>query len=200
MGYTRTKEQLTVAPAIEPVSVGEAAYACRIFGHDEDAWLATEITSARKRLEKLCWSSFITQTWDFWWDRFWWKMFIPYGPIYPRNSVSAVSVFEYRISVGPWPWTPVPSTIWELSEERELPFARLQYLQTWPITRGYRDDIHIQVQLGYGPNPSDVPEPIREMILLMVANRYMNRGDVAGDLPIPERAWNLVTDYRFKEF
>ena len=195
--YTRTKELLLVPPAIEPVSVDEAARQCRVSGHDEDEYLAGLITTARKYLEDVCWSAFITQTWQYWWDRYWWKMFIPRPPL---QSVASIKYIPPTVQPQPDPasYLTLDTSIWEVSSENQLPFVRLQYLRTWPITRGYRDDVTMQVKVGYGDAPSDVPMPIRQAIKLLVTHMFNVRGDEAPQ-EMPPAINHLIQNYRFKE-
>ena len=194
--FTRTKESLFAAPTIEPVSLDDLKRHCRVSGDEDDAYLADLIVVARQHLEQICWSSFITQTWDYYWDRFWWKMFIPRPPL-----LTVVS-FQYT-PPGGGALLSIPTSIWELSCENQCPFARLEYLQTWPLTRGYRDDVVMRVTSGYGPAASDVPMPIRHAVKLLAAYMYLNRGDELAANPsgagIAMGLDALITSYRFNE-
>lgn len=187
---TRTKELLITAPAIEPVSVREAAAACRIDHTTEDDYLASLIITARTHLELVCWSSFITQTWQYWWDRYWWKMFVP------RPPLQTLSWVKYTPPQGGSLVT-LDTSIYETSAENQLPFIRLQYLKTWPITRGYRDDVTAQVVTGYGSTADSVPAPIRQAIKMLVAHMYLNRGEVPAELP--PAMYTLIEPYRLKD-
>ena len=198
--YTRTKELLITPPAIEPVTIAEAAVQCRIYNYaaGEDAeGLGDLITSARSYLEQVCWSVFITQTWQYWWDRYWWKMFLPRPPL---QTVSWVKYVPPTGQPQPDPQTllTLDTSIYELSAENQVPFLRLQYLRTWPITRGYRDDVTAQVVVGYGSKATDVPLPIRQAIKLLVSHLYFNRGDGPQEKLSPAIEL-LIQNYRFKE-
>jgi uncharacterized phiE125 gp8 family phage protein len=200
MAYTRTKELLITPPAVEPVTVSEAALQCRMYGYDathDPENLAALITTARQTIEGWCWASFITQTWQYWWDRYWWKMFIPRPPL---QSVAWVKYVPPTGAPQPDPQTllTLPDVIYELSSQHELPFLRLQYLQTWPITRGYRDDVSMQVTTGYGDSPSSVPGPIKQAIKLLIAYMKVNLGDVPSEPPTKVISL-LIANYRFKE-
>ena len=198
MRYTHTKQLLVTPPPIEPVSLSEAKRHCRIPDAftDDDSTIASLITSARQLLEEECWSAFITQTWDFWWDRFWWKLFVPHCPL------QQVVKFQYVSNASPWPQIDIPTSVWELSATNNLSYARLKYLQTWPLTRGYRDDVYMRVTLGYGDAPGDVPMPIRHAIKLLVGDGYNNReNSVVGvvSTKISHGVDALVAPYRLNE-
>jgi uncharacterized phiE125 gp8 family phage protein len=186
-----TKESLITAPTVEPISVEEAALHCRITPQDEYSYLQTLITAARKRLENVCWSAFVTQTWKYWLDSF-----NPQKAI-PRSPLISVSWLKYIASDGAEPTT-VASTVYETAEQNGISFLRLKYNQTWPSRRGYYDDVTLQVVCGYGATADSVPEPIRHALKLYVGHLYMNRGDEPAELPKP--IWDLLEDYRFKEF
>ena len=150
-------------------------------------------------LEEVCASSFLTQTWQYYWDRFWWKMFLPRPPL--QNVVPGS--FQYVSAFPPaFPTEPVPTNVWETSAEDQCPFVRLQYLQIWPITRGYRDDVTLQVTSGYGASPEDVPRPLRQAILMLVRDWYDVRGNILVDgtiAKLPNAVDQLIAPYRFRE-
>jgi uncharacterized phiE125 gp8 family phage protein len=195
--YTRTKEVLVTAPVIEPVSIDEQRRHCRIFHTDDDDYISSCIVAARKRLESACWSSFITQTWTYYWDRFYTRMFLPRPPLRYGIAVASVTAFQYcgPSSTGTVNYTSVGASLWEVSAEDQQPFIRVQYLQTLPTLRGYHDDVLATVKSGYGDAASDVPEPIRHAIKLYAGMLYLHRGDEPFE--IPNAVWDLLTDYRF---
>jgi uncharacterized phiE125 gp8 family phage protein len=198
---TRTKELLLVPPACEPISLDDAKRQCRVLDDNEDDYIQSLVTVARKTLERICWSSFITQTWQYWWDHFSWKLYIPRPPLrYPINTTTSVVAFEYvpPSATGSSTFVAVDPTVWELSAQDELPFLRVQYLKTMPITRGYRDDVRLTVKTGYGDSPEDVPDPIRHAIKMYVAHLYPHRGDEPAEFP--RQIWDLVEGYRYREF
>jgi hypothetical protein len=280
--YHRTNETLLVPPAIEPVSLKEAQWHLRVDESEDAPQIEALITAARVQLEQWCWSAFITQTWQYWWDRFWWKMFIPRPPVrvgYNSGPITSISTsgttatvvlspaaqdqflatlyvgqqitisgasvagyngsftitgltstgFTYTvasslseatggtaatgnnggvqqlsyllpqaISAAPSSYVPLPYSVWETSQENQLPFIRMAYLQTFPVTRGYRDDVTATVVCGYGSRASDVPAPLRHAIKILISHLYFNRGEMPA--VIPPAIDHLITPFRFKEF
>ncbi len=201
-GAKRTKELLYAAPAVEPVSLDELKRHCRVTSDEDDPDLLDMITAARQQLEEFCWSAFISQTWDYWFDGFSDRMVIP------RPPLLSVSKFQYADNDGTL--VDVGATVYELGAEHQLPFVRLQYQQTWPTTRGYRDDIYMRVTSGYGATAASVPMPIRHAIKLLAALMYMNRGDEISLMPAgpgvgPKSTMavalqSLIAPYRFTEY
>jgi hypothetical protein len=213
----RTNELLISPPAVEPITAAEAARSCRQSGDVDLDYFQGLITAARMTLENWCWSAFIQQTWQYWWDHFREKMFLPRGPVAvgfnpvvsPPNPLrplqntncGGVSSLNYllpqSVSEAPSSYVSLPPTAWETSQENQLPFIRMAYLRTFPVTRGYRDDVTAQVVCGYGPKPQDVPQPIRHAIKLMVSHLYANRGEV--DAKLPSAIMHLIEPYRLRE-
>ena len=195
--FTHTKELLTTAPAIEPVSVDEVRLHCRVPDtfHDDDAYLATLIVAARTLLEQQCWSSFVTQVWDFWWSSFDSRLFIPRGPLI------LITKFQYRSTESPYALTEIAAATYETSTENQFPFVRLAYNQTWPTSRGHADDIYMRASLGYGATAASVPMPIRHAIKLLVGDWYSNREETPGGVPrrVESRVDALIGPYRIKE-
>lgn len=189
--YSRTKELLITAPAIEPVSVEEARAHCRVLDHEDDEDLRSLIKTARQHLEEVCWSAFITQTWQYWWNSFASQMFVP------RPPLQSVTWLKYMPTIG-GEYTAVDTDLYETSSENGLWYIGRQYQQTYPTIRGHRDDVTAQVVVGYGSSASDVPMPIRQAIKLMVAHLFFVRGDEAPQ-EMPPAVWNLIQNYRFKE-
>jgi len=216
MAYHRTNESLITAPPVEPVSLADAKAHLRVDGTSDDAAITALITVARVTLEKWCWSAFIQQTWQYWFDRFWWKMNIPRGPMAvgwnavggnnpmrPQEGTAAGGVvwIKYLTPAAtndPASLITLPPALYETSAENEIPFVRQAYLKTWPVTRGYRDDVTMQVVVGYGPDASYVPTPLVQATKLLISHLYFNRGEV------PERPTraidDLITPYRLREF
>lgn len=214
--YHRTQERLIVPPAVEPITATEAARSCRQDGDFDLDYIQGLVTTARKTLEKWCWSAFIQQTWQYWFDRYYWEMFIPRGPMRtgwnapgandpmrPQEGTNCGGVVWIKYltpgaSANPSGLITLPTSIYETSEQNEIPYVRQAFLQTFPVTRGYRDDVTMRVVLGYGPNPEDVPQPLRHAIKLLVAQLYANRGEI--DAELPSAITHLIEPFRLKEF
>ena len=58
--------------------------------------------------------------------------------------------------------------------------------------------IELDIAVGFGDAASDVPEPLRQAIRLLVAHWYENRALVAGAevAPVPANAAALIAPYR----
>jgi uncharacterized phiE125 gp8 family phage protein len=160
---------LLTGPAVEPLSLAEAKAHLRIERDDENDDIAALIAGARVHVEAQTRRALITQTW---------------------RLVRDVWPVDGRIAVLPSPL-------------RELVAARVLHLDGGtqsvdislftadkagapailafnPGTLPYSDrptaGIELDVEVGYGDAPADVPQPLRQAIRLLVAHWYENRG------------------------
>ena len=61
----------------------------------------------------------------------------------------------------------------------------LPYLGSWPTATLYPvNPIEIEFVCGYGDDPEDVPERIRQAILIQIADYYQNRQTINQGQPI----------------
>jgi len=177
---------LVQGPATDPISLAEARAHCRIDIDDDDGLLAGYILAARQHVEDYIRRPLITQTFD---------LTIDYG--WPQNESSA-----FRWCSGSWydtriilPRTPVQSITYikyvdtsgvlqTLSSSQYVGPTLLDvgdyaitpaYGVTLPQARYQLAAITVRFVAGYGSNPGDVPEPIRQAILLMIGHWYENR-------------------------
>ena len=76
--------------------------------------------------------------------------------------------------------------------------ARLLFTSAPPTPGRPADGIEIDVVAGYGAAPSDVPQPLRQAILMLVANWFEHRGDddAADRIHVPASVAALVAPYR----
>lgn len=183
-------------PAHEPVSLAEAKAHLRVSGTSEDLLIASLITAARVHLEMILASGFVTQTWSWFLDE--WPRRIHLDlPLGPARSVIAIRVLGDGGVV-----TTLPASSYVLS--RSSP-PRLTRADRQPWSRGApgpasgASGIEIEVVAGYGDDADDVPRPIRQAVLLLVARWYEQRvpvdvGREASEMP-PEIA-ALIAPYQ----
>lgn len=192
MIYKRTKELLITAPDpnVEPVSVYDAAKHCNVTDHTDDDYLGELVIAARMMLEQVCWSAFITQTWQYWFNSFSTRMFIP------RPPLQSIGFVKYTAVDGTL--TTVDSAVYETSAELGFDYVRLAYQQSWPSHRGHGDSVTIEVTSGYGDSRTDVPYPIRQAIKLLVGHMYRIRGDEPPQ-QLPAAVSSLIAPYKIKQ-
>ncbi len=161
------KTVLITAPATEPITPDELKTHLRIDDPIEDAYLSGLITVARKHLEEIHWTQFVTATWDEYFDRF-------SSPLrLTRPPLISISTVKYTDTGGTL--QTLADTVYEADDIDGVGGVRLKYQQTWPVgVRGHADVVVVQFTAGYGA-ASAVPEPIKQAIKLYASFLYWNR-------------------------
>lgn len=188
--------ELVTPPVVEPISLSEAKLHLRVDVPDDDAYITSLIVAARQQAESITRRAFVTQTYKLTMDAF------PCGPIYlPRPPLQSVSSITYVDTAG------VTQT-WSASdyqvEATGGPFAppgrvAPAYGQSYPATRAVFGAVTITFVAGYGSQASDVPQAIRQAILLVLGHWYEHRElAVVGTsvVELPRSAEWLLSPYR----
>lgn len=177
---------LLVPPAAEPVTLAEAKAWLRLDTDDEDMLVTALMLAARMVVEAAIRRVLVTQTWRLVYD-FWPVAPIPVAPL---SAVTAVRVHDaagstqalapaaYRLVGGP--------------DEGRLVFPQMP-----PASGRPASGIEIDVVAGYG-GPADVPQPLKQAILMLVAQWHENRGDAEAASPdrLPPAVAALLAPYR----
>lgn len=186
---------LVTGPALEPVTLVEAKAHCRIDIEDDDGLLAGFLLSARQHAETYLRRSLITQTWDLFIDREWPTVRcggsrVPLIEI-PRPPLQSVTSVTYYDSDGTL--QTLASNQYRVSTKRHEGIIEPAYGVTWPSVRDQADTIVVRFVAGYGSLAGDIPEAIRQGILLLVGHWYQNRetvnvGNISSELPFTTEA------------
>ena len=184
-------------PAVEPIELGQAKARLRVTSTSEDLLIASLITAARVHLELALSSAFITQSWSWFLDD--WpkrvRLELPMGPV---RAITAVRVLTAGDVVATLP----PNSVL-LTGGAVPPYLSLKDRRPWtkgaPQPAYAANGIEIEFVAGFGDAPADVPAPIRQALLLLVAHWYEQRGPIevghsGADLPAMVAA--LVGPYR----
>lgn len=182
----------TSSPAFEPISVAEAKSHLRLDGAEEDALVASLILTSRLHIEAALGLALISQSWRLTLDRW------PQGgtvalPLRPVRSITAV-----RVRAADGTPTLVPADAY-LLEGQGLPPRLVATGAQLPAPGRAAAGVEIDLEAGFGALASDVPEPIRHALRLLVAHWYENREPVeigAPDAAVPPRVSELLWSYR----
>ena len=160
---------LISGPALEPVSLSEAKAHVRVDTTDEDTLISSLIAAARLHLEAFTHRVFITQTWAIYLDQ--WPQTQPLSlSVSPLQSVSSINIYDaddtfittnatdYVVDALSNP----PRILWRGPGVAPRPGRKL-------------NGIEIIVTAGYGASGTQVPEPIRQAILMLVAQWFEHR-------------------------
>lgn len=182
--------QLVTGPAYEAVPLAVVRAHLRIDHNDEDGLLAGYLLAARTYVEKITSRALISQTWRMTLDAFpTEELALPLAP------VSSVSSVTYLDDAGA---TQTVNASTYVVDTTTVP-ARLALAtgSSWP-TPAVRPGA-VSVAFVAGGTLSDVPEPLRQAILLLVGHWYENReavnvGNIVTSVPFAVDA--LLSSYR----
>ena len=177
---------LTAAPAVEPITLGEAKAFAKIDGDHDDALVTSLIATSRQQIEAALDLALVTQSWTF---------SAPAGPArtvdLPLHPVQAVDAVRHVPREG-------QQTVIEPSNIEVDAARRPVRLTLPPFAVGGR--IEIDFVAGFGATPEDVPWPIRHAVKLLVAHWHENREPAligSEQTRIPEAVSALLAPYRW---
>ncbi len=186
--------KLVTLPAIEPVTLAEAKAHLRLDTDADDAYVSALITAARERVEVFLRRAPITQVFECTIDDF---------PAYdraidlPRPPLQSVEWIRYLDTAGVL--QPLDPGIYTVdASSNEIGRIALAWNRFWPFTRYTINAITIQVTTGHGDVAEDVPQAIRQGILIEVSNLDENREDaiVGQNIPMLSLSERLLRPYR----
>ncbi|MEQ8825474.1 MAG: head-tail connector protein [Filomicrobium sp.] len=183
---------MLAAPALEPLSVEEAKEHLRVDGTSEDTLISSLIMTSRLHIEAALGLALITQTWRQTLDR-WPKDGEVKLPLRPLQSVS-----EVRVHDGKGGSAVVPTTDY-IVDAAGQPGRIVPTGVGWPLPGQKAAGIEIAFASGYGSEAVDVPAPIRQALLLLVAHWYEHRDPVeigGANVAIPAAVSRLLKPYR----
>lgn len=163
----------TSAPAVLPITLADAKAHLRVDGSDEDTLITSLIETATAHIERGYGLALITQGLtiirDGWPDN--WLVELALTPV---QSVSTITIFEVdgggiAFDAGHW-FADIIS---------HPPRIVLHGTAPWPEPGRRANGIEIAVIAGFGDAPDDVPEPIRQAVLLLVAHWVERREPVS---------------------
>ena len=185
----------TVPPAATPVSLAEAKAHCRVDDADQDSLITRLIEAATAHLDG--WTgvlgrSLVTQTWAQSFAAF------PAGrsirlPLAPVQSIASIGYRDTSDAEQV-----LASSAYHLVTDAIGARVLLDEDADWPDTHDRPDAVTVAAVCGYG-DAGDVPEAIRQAILMMVGHWFENReavgaGVLFNELPMAVQA--LLTPYR----
>lgn len=186
---------VSTEPSVEPVTVGEAKIHLRVSNTDDDAYITTLITAARKNLEIQMRRAFVNTTYKLQLDEF------PEEIVLPGGTLQSVTHLKYYDEDGvQQTWT---SSNY-LTDVYSVPGKLVRAPDIdWPSIQERTNAIEIQYVAGYGAAASNVPADIRQAILIMVAHFYEHRepiitGTIVSDVPMAVQT--IITSNKIQEF
>jgi len=176
--------QLITPPSLEPVTLADAKLHLKVDTTDDDALIARLITAARVRAEWHTGRAFVTQSWILWNDCWSERVEIPLPPL---QSVAAVTVYAPNGTA-----TAIDPSAYAVDAASQP--ARILFGCIPPTALRAINAVAIAFGAGYGDAADDVPAPVCEAILEIVAELYVHRGDGPEEISLSAQA--LLAPYR----
>ncbi len=183
---------LLTAPAAEPLTLAEAKEFLRIEHADDDGLIASLITGARGHVEAATRRALITQVWRHIADAWPESGCLEVLPA-PLRAVLAARVYR---SDGATLALDADAFVADLAR---APAVLAFTARALPAPGRIKAGIEIDLRVGYGDAATDVPEPLRQAMRLLIAHWYENRSVVARNESIavlPETIRALIAPYR----
>ena len=165
---------LVTAPAAEPVSLTQAKAHLRVDHTSDDTLITEHITAARLQAEHTTKRQLITATYDLWLNTF------PRGSqlVLPKPALQSVTTLKYTDYAGAE--TTWASSNYHVDATRVHGSLVLAYGISWPsVTLRTVNGIAVRFVAGYGA-AADVPQDIKNAMLLLIGHYYENREGVVG--------------------
>lgn len=166
----------TVPPQALPVSLAEVRAHVRLTdddGTEEDALLMGYLRSAVEYAEAYTGLALITQTIE--------QRFSAFGAemVLRRRPVQAVLEIEYQDAEdGAQTLSASVYRVAGMLSDKVAAVVRLGHSQSWPTVYGDAEAIRITYRAGFGDSHNEVPERIRQAIM-MLAGYWMNQRESA---------------------
>lgn len=187
--------QLVTPPAAEPVTLSDAKAFLRVGTGHEDDLIAQFIASARIRVEAETGRALILRTCRETLDR--WDLpgrIADQGrqfrlPLPPLISVMSVTIHDADDA----------GTVWDAAnyfvDAASDPGRIAVRSGDFPRPGRAVAGIEILFEAGYGASADDVPEALREAVMRLTADAYLNR-DGNGARPLPMTVQSLLAPYK----
>ncbi len=175
-------------PGQEPIDLPYAKTFLRVDGSDEDGLISDLIVSARLRVEALIRVSLVTRRRLYTTDKLSDSgLYINHGPVSQVHSVKAVDKDGTMHGLTPFHYT---------VDLRAVP-ARLCLNQPYRWSNFGSGTAYAEIELdsGYGSGAGDVPMPLKQAVLLLVAQGYEYRAYGTAP-PVPMMVDALLMPYR----
>ena len=159
--------KISTPPASEPVTLSEAKTHLRVDVSTDDTYITTLITAARQIVEKYLNRALINTTYTVLFDRLPTCIKLLYSP------VSSVTSISYKDTAGAS--QTLNSSLYVVDTHNEPGQITPAYGADYPSTYGQADAVTVTYVAGYGASASDVPDAIKQMILILIGDMYDNR-------------------------
>ncbi len=162
---------LVTGPTSEPLTLADAKTHLRVDIDDDDALIEALVVAAREYVERICRPqlALISQTWR-WISDVYPGTTLELRP-YPLQSVTSITVTDDAGAD-----TVVSSSDYLVDTSSEPGRVRLKSAASWPsVDLRELNGFAVEFVAGFGDDASDVPQQIRQAMLLLIGHWYENR-------------------------
>ena len=184
---------LVTAPEQEPLTLEEAKAQLRLDFDEDDALVRRLIIAARMWVEGQTKKALMTQTWDQTIDWCWPVKFgLPWIE-FEKNPVTSVTSITYQSGASPQPT--LNATQYTVVSREHSSYIAPAYGVSWPTPLSVPEAVTVRFIAGY----TDVPEPLKHAVAMLVAHWYEQRevvvtGTIVATIPMGVEA--LISPYR----
>lgn len=182
---------LTAPPAAEPVSLAEARAHLRLTHTEEDEAISMLIASARRVVEARTGLRLIAQSWTQYRDD-WPADGIATLPLAPLLSIDSLAVLGADDETA----SEIDPAHYLADRASRPPRLVLRGDRLWQRPGRRVNGIAIAATYGFGSAPGDVPEPLRQASLMLMAHWYAHRGAAGAPPPPPVSMDALLQPWR----
>lgn len=181
--------RLLTPPAVEPLTLAEAKAFLRVEHDADDAVIAALVAAARGHVEAHTRRALLTQTWRL--TREAWpadgRIVVSPSPLQALAAarVTDASGVAHELDLGGFAVDAAAAVL--VFAPGSLP------------PPGRPAGIALDITVGYGDAPADVPEPLRQAVRMLTAHWYENRGVAAAEVGaalLPLSVAALLAPYR----
>jgi uncharacterized phiE125 gp8 family phage protein len=176
------------APAVEPIDLAYAKTFLRIDGTDEDTLIETLIKTARHRIENMVERTLINRS-------FIYRCAVPPDKCLVLPRPPLVSVTRLTLVAENDQAFDIPASDYSVTRRRDPAQLNLKPGKNWTDYLSEFVTLEVEFTAGYGDGPDDVPLPIRQAILLLLAHSYEFR-ELSETPAIPIMVDALLAPYR----
>jgi uncharacterized phiE125 gp8 family phage protein len=187
--------KLVTAPSVPVLGLQEVKDHLRVDHAFEDAYIDAIARAAEEWAEDVTGLSLITQTWDFTYP-----CFLPEVEV-PRPPLQSIASITYIDSTGVSQLLAVEK--YQVDTTGLVGRIRPAFNEIWPSTRSDYNAVTVRAVCGYGSGVGDVPQSIKQAMMLVCAELYRRREDaVIGDTvrQVPLAAEKLAARYKVNWF
>ncbi len=175
-------------PETEPVTLEYIKTFLRVDHADEDALISDLIQSARERVEGLIGGALISRP-----RRYTGSKVSARGVFIAHSEISDITALRV---VGDEATTEISLSALSINLRCNPPSIRLKDRPSFKSFQPSATTLEVDFIAGYGASPEDVPMPLRQAVLLLLAQSYEYRAPSDAPPTVPMMVDALIMPYR----